>query len=194
MVRSVTISNLTNITTAALVVAVLNLFPCAGAMAQQMPGSGKVAEMKYSSYKAPEPETPSGPEFENQDQKGNTSDAGCPEGQSEVRGECIATDVSSPNQEQSQQSVTGCTVNLGLFAGLITVGSSIFKGLRDLIYVVAGFGIIGVAIGGFFGNLNWKWLGAIIIALIVIASTGEIIDMITGCENFTQGLITDTLK
>ncbi len=98
------------------------------------------------------------------------------------------------NGPQDQGAVTGCSANTGLFSGLIQTGSEIFKGLRDLIYVVAGFGIIGVAVGGFFGNLNWKWLGAILIALVVIASTGEIINMITGCENFTSGMITDTLK
>ncbi len=90
--------------------------------------------------------------------------------------------------------VTGCTKNTGLFSGLINTGSKIFQGLRDLIYVVAGFGIIGVAVGGFFGNLNWKWLGAIVIALVVIASTGELITAITGCTDFTQSMITDTLK
>lgn len=63
-----------------------------------------------------------------------------------------------------------------------------------MIYVVAGFGIIGVAVGGFFGNLNWKWLGAIIIALVVIATTGELINAITGCTEFTSSMITDTLK
>lgn len=98
------------------------------------------------------------------------------------------------NAKQSQSAITGCSSDYGLFSGLITTGRTIFKGLRDLIYVVAGFGIIGVAVGGFFGNLNWKWLGAIVIALVVIASTGEIINMITGCENFTKSMITDTLK
>ncbi len=98
------------------------------------------------------------------------------------------------NSEQPASAVTGCSSNYGLFSGLISTGSKIFRGLRDLIYVVAGFGIIGVAVGGFFGNLNWKWLGAIIIALVVIATTGEIINMITGCDGFTQQMITDTLK
>lgn len=97
------------------------------------------------------------------------------------------------NARQSDAAVTGCSSDYGLFSGLITTGRKIFKNLRDLIYVVAGFGIIGVAVGGFFGNLNWKWLGAIVIALVVIASTGEIINMITGCENFTKAMITDTL-
>lgn len=98
------------------------------------------------------------------------------------------------NDEQSASSVTGCSSNYGLFSGLIETGRKIFNGLRDLIYVVAGFGIIGVAVGGFFGNLNWKWLGAIVIALVVIATTGEIINMITGCDKFTAAMISDTLK
>ena len=98
------------------------------------------------------------------------------------------------NTPPSESAVTGCSSNYGLFSGLINTGSKIFNGLRDLIYVVAGFGIIGVAVGGFFGNLNWKWLGAIVISLVVIASTGELINLITGCDGFTSAAkITSTL-
>lgn len=110
---------------------------------------------------------------------------------------CVAktpASSSSTNTRQSQSAVTGCSSNQGIFSGLISTGSKVFNGLRDLIYVVAGFGIIGVAVGGFFGNLNWKWLGAIVISLVVIATTGELISAITGCENFTNAMITDTLK
>ncbi len=98
------------------------------------------------------------------------------------------------NTTQSAGAVSGCSGDLGLFSGLITTGKTIFEGMRDLIYVVAGFGIIGVAVGGFFGNLNWKWLGAIIIGLVVIATTGELITAITGCTEFTSTMIQDTLK
>ncbi len=104
------------------------------------------------------------------------------------------TSTTSTNATQPQSAVTGCSSNQGIFSGLIATGSKVFNGLRDLIYVVAGFGIIGVAVGGFFGNLNWKWLGAIVISLVVIATTGELISAITGCENFTTSMITDTLK
>ena len=105
-----------------------------------------------------------------------------------------ASDVGAgTNSSPSDAAVTGCSSNYGLFSGLINTGNNIFKKLRDLIYVVAGFGIIGVAVGGFFGNINWKWLGAIIISLIVIASTGELINLITGCKNFTSEDITSTL-
>lgn len=109
-----------------------------------------------------------------------------------VDGKCVVK--TGVNTEQSQSAVTGCSSNQGIFSGLINTGRKVFNGLRDLIYVVAGFGIIGVAVGGFFGNLNWKWLGAIVISLVVIATTGELISAITGCENFTNAMITDTLK
>ena len=59
---------------------------------------------------------------------------------------------------------------------------------------MAGFGIIAVAVGGFFGNLNWKWLGAIIISLVVIATAGELVVLLTGCEAFSGSLITNTLR
>ena len=93
----------------------------------------------------------------------------------------------------SQQNATFCSADLGIFTELVQTGRTIFNRLRDLIYVVAGFGIIAVAVGGFFGNLNWKWLGAIIISLVVMATAGEIIVLITGCDKFDDSLITNTL-
>lgn len=67
-----------------------------------------------------------------------------------------------------------------LFSALISKGKIIFSDLRELIYIAAGFGFIAVGVGGIFGNLNWKWLGAIIISLVVIATAGEIISWMTG--------------
>lgn len=100
----------------------------------------------------------------------------------------------STNKKAAVSDVTGCSADYGLFSGLITTGGKIFNGLRELIYVVAGFGIIGVSVGGFFGNLNYKWLGAIVISLVIIATTGELINAITGCKTFTTNVISDTLK
>ena len=79
----------------------------------------------------------------------------------------------------------------GLFSDLISKGSEIFKGMRDIIFAVSGFGIIAIAVGGIFGNFNWKWLGAIIIGLMVIALTSGIIQYMVG-ESVLN--ITDTLK
>ena len=100
---------------------------------------------------------------------------------------------SKVSTSNTTQDASFCGSGTGVFSELVRTGQNIFQRLRDLIYVVAGFGIIGVAVGGFFGNLNWKWLGAIVISLIVIASAGELIILITGCESFGKDLITDTL-
>ena len=58
----------------------------------------------------------------------------------------------------------------GSFDGLTKSGATIFKGLRKIIYPASAIGIICVCIGGFFGNINWKWLMAIIIGLFVISA------------------------
>ena len=105
---------------------------------------------------------------------------------------CCFFDVATAFAETDP--VTGCSVDSGLFSGLLMAGQQIFTSLRELIYVVAGFGIIAVAVGGFFGNLNWKWLGAIVISLVVIATAGELIVLLTGCEQYGTSLITNTLE
>ena len=101
---------------------------------------------------------------------------------------------SSSSSTNTEQDASFCGSDKGVFSELVMTGQKIFNRLRDLIYVVAGFGIIAIAVGGFFGNLNWKWLGAIVISLIVIASAGELIVLLTGCEHYGTSLITNTLQ
>lgn len=88
----------------------------------------------------------------------------------------------------------GGTTNKALFSHLAKKASELFMGLREIIYVVSAFGILGVAIGGFFGNINWKWFGAIAIGLMVIAVTSSLIKYLIGEEAMTYVQITDSLK
>ena len=121
----------------------------------------------------------------------------CPEGQywSSPDNSCRPKNNANVNSNSNtQQDATFCGGDHGVFSELVVTGQKIFNRLRDLIYVVAGFGIIAVAVGGFFGNLNWKWLGAIVISLVVIATAGELIVLLTGCEQFGTSLITNTLE
>ena len=106
--------------------------------------------------------------------------------------EDAAKDTAGKNPN-GEVSANFCSGDFGIFSSLVETGQIIFQRLRDLIYVVAGFGIIAVAVGGFFGNLNWKWLGAIVISLVVIATAGELIVLVTGCEQFGSTLITNTM-
>ncbi len=97
-----------------------------------------------------------------------------------------SSSVSQSKPESSSSSSSTTTSSSGgsgkkgaLFSQLTKSGSTIFEGMKMIIYAVAGFGIVGVAIGGFFGNLNWKWLSAIIIGLLVIAMTAGILMYMT---------------
>lgn len=81
-----------------------------------------------------------------------------------------------------------------LFSDLMGTGSKIFMGLRDIVFAVSGFGIVAVAVAGFFGNINYKWLTAIISGLVVIAVTAGILNYMTESSGgSTYSNITDTL-
>lgn len=116
----------------------------------------------------------------------------CPEGTRWVSPDNSCQPITTTGQG-GVNDASFCSSDLGIFKELVQTGQMIFNRLRDLIYVVAGFGIIAVAVGGFFGNLNWKWLGAIVISLVVIATAGELIVLMTGCQSFSGSLITNTL-
>ena len=82
-----------------------------------------------------------------------------------------------------------------VFENLTATGAEIFEGMKQIIWGAAGFGIIAVAIGALFGALNWKWLAAIVIGLVVIAGTGGLLTYLTagtGADVSVSG-ISDTL-
>lgn len=86
------------------------------------------------------------------------------------------------------------TDSYALFKTLTDSGTKIFTGMREIIFAVSGFGIVAVAIGGFFGNLNWKWLSAIIIGLVVIATTAAIINYMVDSTAITAEQIHEQIQ
>ena len=50
------------------------------------------------------------------------------------------------------------------------------KNLRPLIFILAGFGLIGFAFGAIFGKISWKWFANIAIGLFLVANVGLFID------------------
>jgi len=69
------------------------------------------------------------------------------------------------------------------FESLTNSGRDIFVGLKSIIYPGAAIGIVCVCIGGFFGNINFKWVAALFIGLVVIACCGKFIEIFTGEGN-----------
>lgn len=66
------------------------------------------------------------------------------------------------------------------FENLKETGVTIFKGIKSIIYPASAIGIICVCIGGFFGNINWKWLTALVVGLIVISLCTGFISLFVG--------------
>lgn len=90
---------------------------------------------------------------------------------------------------------TDACAEQAVFKNLTDTGWEIFGGMRQIIFGAAGFGIIAVAIGGLFGSLNWKWLTAIVVGLLVISLTVAAVQYLvagTGADISPSG-ITDTL-
>ena len=92
-------------------------------------------------------------------------------------------------------SILCATDAYAVFENLTATGGEIFTGMRKIIWGASGFGILAVAIGGFFGAINWKWLSAIIIGLVVIALTASALQYMTaGVADISVSGIADTLK
>ena len=90
-------------------------------------------------------------------------------------------------------SILCATNSYALFEDLAQHGGKIFSGMREIVYAVSGFGITAVVIGAIFGNINYKWLTAILIGLFVIAGTAALINFMVGESVISQEAITDTL-
>ena len=62
-----------------------------------------------------------------------------------------------------------------------------FKNVRVIVYVIGAFGLIGIAIGGIMGKINWKWLGYLAIGLAIVAMADMVITFATkGMKDSSQ--------
>ncbi len=105
-----------------------------------------------------------------------------------------AASLITASSSWASSAVGGGTSSSGsLFSELTEKGLFIFGGLREIIYAVAGFGIMAVAVGGFFGVINWRWLSAIIMGLMVISLASSIINYMVDAEVISDSMITDSL-
>ncbi len=65
-----------------------------------------------------------------------------------------------------------------------TKALNVFTSIKTIIFVVGGFGLVGVAFGAIFGKINWKWFAGLAVGLAVLAAAGSIVNYATG-ENMS---------
>ena len=54
-----------------------------------------------------------------------------------------------------------------------------FQSSRSVIFIVGGFGLIGLGFAAIFGKVNWKWLAALACGLAIVAVAGQVVDYVT---------------
>ena len=69
--------------------------------------------------------------------------------------------------------------NSNVFGTITTRMLTTFRNARSVIFIVGGFGLIGLGFAAIFGKVNWKWLAALACGLAIVAVAGQVIDYVT---------------
>ena len=57
-----------------------------------------------------------------------------------------------------------------------------FQNVRAVIFVVGGFGLVGLAFAAIFGKVKWSWLAALAVGLAIVAVAGAVVDYVTQAD------------
>lgn len=68
----------------------------------------------------------------------------------------------------------------------IAKSANVFQSVRTIVFVIGGFGLVGLAVQAIFGKVKWPWFGALAVGLGVLAAAGAIISYATG-DSITSG-------
>lgn len=64
----------------------------------------------------------------------------------------------------------------GVFTQAYETIKTTFVQARNVVYVVSGFGLVGIATAAIFGKLSFRWLAMICIGLATLAAADKIVD------------------
>ena len=59
-------------------------------------------------------------------------------------------------------------------------GLNTFKAVKTIMFIVGGFGLVGIAFGAIAGKINWKWFAGLAVGLAILAAAGSIVTYATG--------------
>ena len=61
--------------------------------------------------------------------------------------------------------------------------NEVFREVKTVFYVLAAFGLIGMAAAALLGKIQWKWLWALVFGVAVVAGAGYIVEFATDGGN-----------
>lgn len=69
--------------------------------------------------------------------------------------------------------------------------TAVFQNVRTIVFVLGGFGLVGVAFAAIFGKVNWKWFAGLAVGLAVLAAASAVVKYSAG-EGMEKGSVQDT--
>ena len=82
----------------------------------------------------------------------------------------------------AEETAGGGDANGNVFQTVIERMLTTFRNARSIIFVVGGFGLIGLGFAAIFGKVNWKWLAALACGLAIVAVAGQVVDYVTQAD------------
>ena len=82
--------------------------------------------------------------------------------------------------EEAQIPSTTDSSAAAVFDTVRTKSKDLFENVKTVVFVVGGFGLVGLACGAIFGAVKWKWFASLAIGLAILAVAGAIVDYVTG--------------
>lgn len=64
-----------------------------------------------------------------------------------------------------------------------TKARNVFGHVKTIIFIVGGFGLVGLAFAAVFGKVDWKWFASLAVGLAILAAAGAIVEYATGSSD-----------
>ena len=61
--------------------------------------------------------------------------------------------------------------------------ASVFSSVKTIIFIVGGFGLVGLAFQAIFGKVKWPWFASLAVGLAILAAAGSIVEYATGSRD-----------
>lgn len=85
--------------------------------------------------------------------------------------------------DASANSVSGQT----LMGTAQTKARTVFSNVKTIIFIVGGFGLVGLAFSAIFGKMKWTWFASLAVGLAILSAAGAIVEYATGDKTSELG-------
>ena len=66
-----------------------------------------------------------------------------------------------------------------IFSQAFKVTATVFKNVRFIVYIIGGFGLIGLAVAAILGKMQFKWLVFLAMGLAIVAAADMVVSYAT---------------